>query len=104
MVRGKILKKEFTVNQMNEKGHIKLSEKKAADIVGARINFHFKDGDLLCNVLSASLGVTGKKCPQDRKIRCNSCTSLFTDKGEIMMCVKSNKFLKRIQHGVVHNE
>ena len=88
---------------MNEKGHIKISEKMAADIVGARINFHFKDGDLICNVLSASFSVTGEKCPQDRKLTCNRCASLFTDKGEIMMCAKNNKFLKRIEQGVMPN-
>lgn len=102
--RGIVLKKEFTVEQMNDKGHIKLSEKRAADIVGARINFHFRNGDLICNVLSASFSVTGEKCPQNRKLRCNGCTSLFTDKGEVIMCAKSNKFLKQIEHGVMPNE
>ena len=34
---------EFSVNEMDENGHIPVCGDKAADIVGATIKFHFND-------------------------------------------------------------
>ena len=42
---------EFSVNEMDENGHIPVSGDKAADIVGATIKFHFNDGNLECKYL-----------------------------------------------------
>lgn len=95
---------EFSVNEMDENGHIPVSGDKAADIVGATIKFHFNDGNLECKVLYASFDGRGNYCPRDSAVECEGCTSLMTDKGEIMMCKRSNTFLRRIKQGDEQNE
>ena len=85
---------QFTVDQMDEDCLVQVNEKQAADIVGAELSFQFSDGDLECKVLCASTGAVGNNCPLDAGTPCEGCTCLVTDKGEILMCKESNKFLK----------
>jgi len=93
------MKHEFSPLDMTEDGYVPTENGKAADVVGASIKFHFNDGNLECKILYAGFDSRGNYCPRDSTVECNGCACLYTDKGEIMMCKKSNTFLRRIKQG-----
>mgnify|MGYP003138203789 FL=1 len=95
---------EFTMSEVDGDGLFPLPENLIMDIVGAELKFYFNDGQLECKVLYASFDGRGRYCPLDSTVECTGCTCLVTDKGEVMMCKKTNKFLRIKTKGDDNNE